>query len=243
MSVDYTRLAADYDAVRVDEATDRTFWLPALRDVGRLTAGERILDLGAGTGRYARLLAEFARVVALDRSPDMLARAREKGGFDSVRGDAHRLPFQNGSFDATVAVMVLHQIPDYPDVLREVARVSRRIAIATADLRDRSLGILEEAFPSLLRIDRARFPAIEGIVEALGHAGLSRLVLERRVLRRTLPVAVQLERVRRKYISTLDLIPREEFDGGLAFLERELPRRHGETYEVSIEFTFLGAST
>src|SRR3990172_5675725 len=142
VSVDYTRLAADYDAVRVDEATDRTFWLPALRDVGRLTAGERILDLGAGTGRYARLLAEFARVVALDRSPDMLARAREKGGFDSVRGDAHRLPFQNGSFDATVAVMVLHQIPDYPDVLREVARVSRRIAIAAAGFPARSPRLL-----------------------------------------------------------------------------------------------------
>lgn len=242
MSVDYTRLAADYDAVRVDEATDRTFWLPALREVGRLSSGERILDLGAGTGRYARLLAEFARVVALDLSPDMLARARGKGGFDSIRGDAHRLPFRDGAFDATVAVMVLHQIADSPDVLKEVARISRRVAIATADLRGRSLGILEEAFPSLLPIDRARFPAIEEIVEALGHAGFSRLVLERRVLRRTLPVAVQLERVRRKYISTLDLIPPEEYERGLAFLERELPRRHGDTYETAIEFTFVGAS-
>ncbi len=242
MAVDYTRLAADYDAVRVDEATDRSFWLPALREVGRLSSGERILDLGAGTGRYARLLAEFARVVALDLSPDMLVRTRGKGTFDRVRADAHRLPFRGGAFDATVVVMVLHQISDYPDVLREAARVSRRIAIATADLRGRSLGILEEAFPSLLPIDRARFPAIEDVVEALGHAGFSRLVLERRVLRRALPVSVQLERVRRKYISTLDLIPGDEFERGVAFLERELPRRYGDVYEVAIEFTFLGAS-
>ncbi|MGQ0798020.1 MAG: class I SAM-dependent methyltransferase, partial [Methanobacteriota archaeon] len=220
----------------------RSFWLPALRDVGRLTPGDRILDLGAGTGRYARLLAEFARVVALDLSPDMLLRAAGKGAFNRVRGDAHRLPFRAGAFDATVVVMVLHQIPDYPDVLREVARVSRRIAIATADLRGRSLGILEEAFPSLLPIDRARFPAIEDVVGAVGRAGLSRLVVERRVLHRTLPVAVQLERVRRKYISTLDLIPGDEFERGVAFLERELPRRCGDVYETAIEFTFVGAS-
>ncbi|MGQ0796956.1 MAG: class I SAM-dependent methyltransferase, partial [Methanobacteriota archaeon] len=100
MSVDYTRLAADYDAVRVDEATDRSFWLPALRDVGRLTPGDRILDLGTGTGRYARLLAEFAEVVALDLSRDMLLRAAGKGAFNRVRADAHRLPFRAGAFDA-----------------------------------------------------------------------------------------------------------------------------------------------
>lgn len=241
MRVDYARLAADYDAARVDAATDRSFWLPALREIGRIAPGERILDLGAGTGRYARLLSESGRVVALDRSPEMLVHAREKGGFDIVRGDAHGLPFRERSFDVAIAVMVLHQLEDVPAALRELARVTRRVLIVTADMQTRRLGILEESFPSLMPLDRARFPRIEALVEALGLAGFSHLLVERRTLSRAIPVAVQLERVRRKYISTLDLIPPEEFASGLKFLERELPRR-GDAYETTLEFTFLRGS-
>lgn len=242
MTVDYSRIAADYDAVRADDATDRGFWLPALREVGRLARGERILDLGAGTGRYSRLLAEFAYVVAFDLSPPMLAQARSKRGFEVARGDAHRLPFKSSAFDATVLVMVLHQLADFRTVLREIARVSMRAIIATTDMAHRDLGIMAEAFPSLVAIDRARFPAIDAITEGLRGAGFRAITVERRLLRRSVPTVVQIERIRRRYISTLDLIPPTEFDRGVAFIEAELPRRHGETYDWTAEFTFLGAS-
>lgn len=235
-------MAADYDAVRADEAADRGFWLPALREVGRLARGERILDLGAGTGRYSRLLAEFAHVVAFDLSPPMLAHARAKRGFEVARGDAHRLPFRPGAFDASVLVMVLHQFTDFRGVFREVARVSRRAVIATNDMAHRDLGIMAEAFPSLVAIDRARFPSIETIAEGLRDVGFRAITVERRVLQRSVPTAIQIDRIRRRYISTLDLIPREEFDRGVAFIEAELPRRHGGLYDWAAEFTFLGAS-
>lgn len=242
MAVDYSRLASDYDAIRGNETVDREFWLAALRDVGHLAPGERILDLGAGTGRFSRLLAQRARVVAFDLSPEMLRQSLEKGDFARVRGDAHRLPFRSDSFDATVVVMVLHQLADYRAALCEVARVSRRIAIATSDIRGRELGILAEAFPSLLEIDRKRFPPISGIVTALEAAGFRGIAVETRPLRRSLPVSEELERVRRKYISTLDLLPLEEFSRGLALLERELPRRYGDVYDYTWTFTFAGAS-
>jgi SAM-dependent methyltransferase len=240
--VDYSRLAADYDEVRGDEAVDRAFWLPALREAGRLRAGDRILEIGAGTGRYARLLAEFARVVALDASRAMLAWTRGKGSFDRVLGDAHRLPFSRDAFDAVVAVMVLHQLDDMAVALREAARVSRRIAIATTDIPRRDLGVLAEAFPSLLAIDSRRFPRIEEIVSTLEAAGCRDVRTFERLLRRSLPVPKAIDRVRRKYISTLDLIPPPEFEHGLAFLEREMPRRYGDVYEFESSFTFVGAS-
>ena len=242
MGVDYSRLAADYDAARANEAVDREFWLSGLKDLGHLASGERILDLGSGTGRFARLLAEFAPVVALDASEEMLARSKEKGDFARVRADAHRLPFRNDAFDATVLMMVLHQLSDYPAALREVARVSRRAVIATTDMAERDLGILGEAFPSLGEIDRSRFPPIPVLVAVLAAAGFRRVAVEARSLSRSLPVREQIERVRRKYISTLDLIPEAEFRHGLAFLERELPHRFGATYESTARFTFLGAS-
>ncbi len=242
MPVDYARLAPDYDAARGDDRVDREYWLPALVAAGRLGPGQRVLDLGAGTGRFARLIGEFARVVALDLSPEMLARARTKGTFPLVRADAHALPFRADAFDSSLIVMVLHQLADVPRALREVARVSRRAAIATTDMRARTLGILEEAFPSLLPIDRSRFPPIEAIVAALRAAGYPRVDVEVRPYRRTLTVAQELERVRRKYISTLDLLPPGEFERGVAFLERELPRRYPEGFETTASFTFVGAS-
>lgn len=242
MTVDYTKLAADYDAVRGSDALDRAYWFAGLSDLGHLGHGDRILDLGAGTGRFSRLAAELGRVVAADVSLDMLARARGKGPFDRVRGDAHRLPFRDDAFDVTLLVMVLHQLVDVPRSFREVARVSRRVAIATSDMRTRSLGILDEAFPTLLRIDRARFPPIEWIVEEIERSGFARVAVEERPYRRTLTVAEELDRVRRKYISTFDLLPPGEFERGVAFLERELPRRYGDAFETTAAFTFLGAS-
>ncbi len=124
-------MAKDYDVVRADEAVDRRFWLAALVEVGRITPGEQVLDVGAGTGRFSRLVAESAHVVAVDLSPAMLDQARAKGTPNLIQGDAHALPFRRDAFDVTLLVMVLHQLADFRMVLREVARVSRRAVIAT----------------------------------------------------------------------------------------------------------------
>ncbi len=242
MAVDYSRRAADYDDTRADDTVDREFWLRGLAEVGDIRPGQRILDLGAGTGRFARLLAATNPVVALDPSREMLAAARGKGPFERVRGDAHRLPFAADAFERTIVVLVLHQLADYAAALREVARVSRGVAIATSDMARRRLGIMEEAFPSLLPIDRARFPSIAAIAANLRAARFRDVRIEERPFRHVLTPARQLDRVRRRYLSTFDLLPAGEYENGLRFLERELPRRHGDGYEVTATFTFIAAT-
>lgn len=187
-------------------------------------------------------MAEFARPVAVDLSLEMLGRARGKGTFPLVLADAHALPFRRDAFDAALLVMIVHQLADLPRALREVCRVARRAVVATTDMRTRSLGILEDAFPSLLAIDRARFPPIEALVAALGRAGYTRVDATSRPYRRLLTVAQELDRVRRKYISTLDLLPPGEFERGVAFLEKELPKRYGDSFASEASFTFVSAS-
>ncbi len=98
----------------------------------RLSPGDSLLDVACGPGIYAR---PFARqvapglVVGLDLSPAMLGHARRRAraaGLENlalVRGDALRLPFAGGRFDAVNCCGALHLFPDADLALREVHRV------------------------------------------------------------------------------------------------------------------------
>lgn len=82
------------------------------------------LEVGCGTGTHARQLRELGwSPVGVDLSAGMLRHA--VGRLPVARADAQRLPFADASVPAVVAVMVHTDMPDYPAVLREVARVLR----------------------------------------------------------------------------------------------------------------------
>ncbi len=93
----------------------------------------RVLDLGTGPGHIPVLLCERVpgiRVVALDAARTMLDHARRHRAASPhaariglVRGDAKRLPFADGCFDAVLSNTILHHVPEPADMLREVARV------------------------------------------------------------------------------------------------------------------------
>jgi SAM-dependent methyltransferase len=109
-----------------DVAEDDPRMRAILQSLGPLR-GLRILDLGCGKGRFARILASRgARVVGLDISAAMLSAARETG-LDCVRGSARRLPFAAASFDGAIAVEVFEHLEtraldDACDELRRVLR-------------------------------------------------------------------------------------------------------------------------
>lgn len=96
-------------------------------------AGDRLLDVGTGTGAVMRAVAAGperpAEVVGIDSSRRMLARAaRHSPRQDLVVGDATRLPFEDARFSAVAAVYLLHLLPG-PDADRaasELRRVTHR---------------------------------------------------------------------------------------------------------------------
>jgi SAM-dependent methyltransferase len=85
------------------------------------------LDAACGSGRYSALLAGRGhRVVGVDRSPDMLARARARvpqGEF--LLGDLHGLPVAGGSVDLVTCALALTHVPALGPVFAEFARVLR----------------------------------------------------------------------------------------------------------------------
>lgn len=120
------------DAARwyaVQEPAERSSWRVALR-LALPRDGDLALDLGCGPGTVVRELerARLAvpRLVGLDGSPPMLARARVAGEL-VVRADVTRLPFGDAGVDLVVAGWLLHVLPapDRRRCLTEIARVLR----------------------------------------------------------------------------------------------------------------------
>jgi ubiquinone/menaquinone biosynthesis C-methylase UbiE len=97
--------------------------------------GERILEVGAGTGAYALHVAAHVypggTIDILDALPTQLetamrgARERAISNVNAMLGDARFLPYEDASFDAAYAVAALGDAPDPETVLAELARVLR----------------------------------------------------------------------------------------------------------------------
>ncbi len=118
------------------------FWVEAphpiisrdrLYSILRPQAGERVLEIGPGTGYYTLDIAEWVGpdggVEIFDLQQDFLdhtmSRAADRGLRNVVptQGDATSLPYGDGSMDAVVLTAVLGEIPDTTGVLREIRRV------------------------------------------------------------------------------------------------------------------------
>ena len=98
--------------------------------------GERVLDVGCGSGAVTRTLAQRVtpggRAVGLDASTALLKVARElanKAGLGAIiefkDGDCRAIPFPDASFDAVVAATTLSHVPDPRRALAEMVRVTR----------------------------------------------------------------------------------------------------------------------
>jgi SAM-dependent methyltransferase len=118
------------------------FWVEAphplitrarLREVLGAAPGERILEVGPGTGYYTLDVAEWVkpdgRVDILDLQPEMLdhtmRRAGERGlaNITPTQSDATSMPYEEATFDAAYLVTVLGEIPNQDAALRELSRV------------------------------------------------------------------------------------------------------------------------
>jgi phosphatidylethanolamine/phosphatidyl-N-methylethanolamine N-methyltransferase len=124
----YAKWAPIYDKVYVKLLADGQRKAAA----AAAACGPDILEVGVGTGLVLRYYPADARVVGVDLSEHMLAKAREKVeslGLSQVRGlvamDACRLGFPDGAFDAVTVPFVITLVPDPEGALDEMRRVLR----------------------------------------------------------------------------------------------------------------------
>lgn len=220
---DFGRRAADYDLLR-----------PGFAEVEEILVhegdlrGRRVLDVGCGTGRFAARLAdrEHAKVWGVDREPRMIEVAKARGSRARFKvAEAERLPFKDAWFERATMVLAVHHV-DRPRAFAELQRVLQpggRYVCMTFDPDYFEHGNLVRYFPSMLDVDRARFPDEAALRRELAAAGFGDVRVLREPRRDRVPRETVLAGIRARHISTFDLISDAEYRAGLERAERELP--------------------
>jgi ubiquinone/menaquinone biosynthesis C-methylase UbiE len=115
---------------------------PLFIDFVGLANGERILDVGCGTGSLTFALTRFAdlgAISAIDYSPVFVAATNRRNTDPRVRieqADACALPFEDGTFDRALALLVLHFVPEASKAVAEMRRVVRPGGVVAAVVWD-----------------------------------------------------------------------------------------------------------
>ena len=108
---------------------------------------DRVLDVGTGTGSLAAALEASlpaSEIVCVDPSEAFIAYARENAKSPHVHfevGDAQALKFKDGSFDNTLALLVMNFIPDHNKAVAEMRRVTRAQGTVSACVWDYDSGM------------------------------------------------------------------------------------------------------
>jgi len=148
MAVSSTFSASDGDAYEVQMGRWSHRLAEPFLDFAGTAHGERVLDLGCGTGRLSFALAKRANVGAicgLDFSGAYIDHARRHNRNPLIEfrvGDGCEMPFQDGSFDRVLCQLMLHFVPRAERAVAEMRRVARPGAIVAAAVWDARGGFI-----------------------------------------------------------------------------------------------------
>jgi ArsR family transcriptional regulator len=150
-------------------------WAAWARALGHLLPPVEVVDIGCGEGYLTVEIARWAkRVIAIDRSPAVLARAKALAGRRRAtnivfkRGELDRLPLDSASADVALLSQTLHHAADPAQALAEGVRVVRPGGkLLVLDLRDH-----DEAWVRDKLGDRHLGFADQALADLLGRAGL-----------------------------------------------------------------------
>jgi SAM-dependent methyltransferase len=157
-------MSAKYDSIGINYAELRKPDPRIARIIeSALGSAQTVLNVGAGTGSYEPA---HRSLIAVEPSREMI-RKRRPAASAAIQARAEALPFDDGSFDAAMAILTLHHWPDKEAGLREMRRVTRgRIILLTFDPSHRPW--LTDYLPELAALDEAQMPAMSAYERWLG---------------------------------------------------------------------------
>jgi SAM-dependent methyltransferase len=163
MTASYDIIGVNYSELRKpDPRIEKMIW----RALG---SARTVLNVGAGTGSYEP---GDRQVTAVEPSTEMI-RQRAASAASVVQGRAENLPFDDGSFDASMAILTVHHWSEKATGLKEMRRVTRGpVVILTYDASFRGFW-LADYIPELVKLDEAQMPKMANYEKWLGSAEVS----------------------------------------------------------------------
>lgn len=155
----YGVIGVNYKRYRQPDAKIEKYLMAALGDANT------VLNVGAGAGSYEprdRIVTAVEPSAAMrsQRGPDRVS------AIDAV---AENLPFENASFDASMATFSIHQWRDMKKGLSEMRRVtSGPVVLLTCDPDSLDQFWLNEYAPEAIAVEASRYPKLDHVAEALG---------------------------------------------------------------------------
>jgi ubiquinone/menaquinone biosynthesis C-methylase UbiE len=237
----YDRIAPVYDQLWSHPEAFVTAMTAAIAEALQLAQHDRLLDVGAGTGLYARRLHSHAKmrfaVHCADPSAGMVAQLRGVAGIKAVRQGLLELVEAppRGPFDAVLIKEALHHIEPadheraFRGLIPQCAPGGRVLVVMRPSTIDHPL------FDAALRRFEQLQPAPQLVEKAMAAAGLQVWGTERSIPV-SLPKAGYVELVRARHMSVLSHFDDPALEAGIA----EIDRRHPEqVLEFTDRFVFL----
>ncbi|MBV1852763.1 class I SAM-dependent methyltransferase [Catellatospora tritici] len=209
-------------------------WRAAVDRHLRTGPHDRLLDLGAGTGMWARAFTTWypaMEVIAVEPAAAMRARCRHPG---VLPGDAADIPLDDDHVDAAWLSTIIHHVPDLTAAARELRRVLRpggQVLIRSAFPGRHEAIALFRFFPEAVRV-LDTFPTVEEVEAAFATVGMSTIAFEP-VPQITGPSLRELTaNLRREAHTPLQLITDAEYAAGLARLHRACETEDGPVIDT-----------
>jgi SAM-dependent methyltransferase len=230
----YDRIGLGYSAARRPEPRI------AARIEAALADAKSVLNIGAGTGSYEPAERD---VTAVEPSRTMISQ-RPPGAAPVVQGTAEKLPFEDDSFDAAMALITIHHWSDVARGLNEMARVARRrIVILTFDPEPAAeLWLVRDYFSGALDYHADAMPPLADLEAMLPHVSVEPVPIPNGCVDGFFLALwdrpeLHLDPAVRRASSCWHQMPRDEVERGVARLSVDLEsgrwdERHGALREL-----------
>ena len=231
--VDYDEQSKVYDEGRALPPEGIAVWMVNAKR--HVPDAIRILDLGAGTGRFSSALADTydADVYAVEPSAGMREHARTKPHalVHVVAGVAEAIPLPDASVDLAWLSNVVHHFDDLEQAARELRRVTKDAVLIRGAFGGVAVPTLYRFFPGSRRIIDS-MPGMPEVIAAFEAAGFSSFRSEKVQQLLAHSLAEMVPRIRLRADTALELLSDDEFATGLAELEAAAKTEHGPVIDA-----------
>ena len=231
--IDYDRrLHAVYERGRslLEEAIDT--WMAELARHVKPTRPLKVLDLGSGTGRFSRALADTfgGPVYGVEPSKKMISVATTRAidpRVHYIRGFAEAIPLKDDSVDVTVLYFVLHHVVNKQRAATELARVMPRdgTLFIRMNFSDRMPDAFwYQFFDRAKEVDASMSQPVGDVIELFVEAGFQGVALEEVEFVEAANKRELFDRLSYRAVSPFELMDDREIEEGLRAMERAVDR-------------------